>query len=67
MRRNHDVPMVCLATAHPAKFDEAITKANLENPTLPHHMSDLFEREERFDVLQDNIETVQQYIKTNIR
>ncbi len=67
VRRNHDVPMVCLATAHPAKFDEAITKANLENPTLPHHMSDLFEREERFDVLQDNIETVQQYIKTNIR
>jgi threonine synthase len=67
MRRNHDVPMVCLATAHPAKFDEAITKANLENPTLPHHMSDLFEREERFDVLQDNIETVKQYIKTNIR
>lgn len=67
IRRNHDVPMVCLATAHPAKFDEAITSAGLENPKLPHHMSDLFEREERFDVLEDNIETVQQYIKKNIR
>lgn len=67
IRRDHNVPMVCLATAHPAKFDEAITKAGLENPKLPHHMSDLFEREERFDVLKDDIETVQQYIKTNIR
>ncbi len=67
VRRNHNVPMVCLATAHPAKFDEAIAKAGLESPKLPHHMADLFEREERFDVLKDDIKTVQEYIKTNIR
>lgn len=67
IRSNLDVPMVCLATAHPAKFDEAITKAGLENPKLPHHMADLFEREERFDVLNDDIGTVQEYIKMNIR
>lgn len=67
IRNNLDVPMVCLATAHPAKFDEAITKAGLENPKLPHHMADLFEREERFDVLKDDIGTVQEYIKMNIR
>lgn len=67
IRSNLDVPMVCLATAHPAKFDEAITKAGLENPKLPHHMADLFEREERFDVLKDDIGTVQEYIKMNIR
>jgi threonine synthase len=67
IRSNLDVPMVCLATAHPAKFDEAITKAGLKNPKLPHHMADLFEREERFDVLKDDIGTVQEYIKMNIR
>jgi threonine synthase len=67
IRSNLDVPMVCLATAHPAKFDEAITKAGLENPKLPHHMADLFEREERFDVLKDDIGAVQEYIKMNIR
>jgi threonine synthase len=67
IRRSLDVPMVCLATAHPAKFDEAITKAGLENPKLPHHMADLFEREERFVVLKDDITTVQEHIKMNIR
>lgn len=67
IRRSLDVPMVCLATAHPAKFDEAITKAGLENPKLPHHMADLFEREERFVVLEDDITTVQEHIKMNIR
>lgn len=67
IRTSLDVPMVCLATAHPAKFDEAITKAGLNNPKLPHHMADLFDREERFDVLIDDITTVQEYITANIR
>ncbi len=67
VRKNHDVPMVCLATAHPAKFDEAIAKAGLQHPQLPHHMSDLFEREERYQVLNDDIATVQKFIKENIR
>jgi len=66
VRKNHDVPMICLATAHPAKFDEAISKAGLEQPQLPHHMLDLFEREERYQVLKDDIEIVQQFIKENI-
>ncbi len=67
VRKNHDVPMVCLATAHPAKFDEAITKAGLQNPKLPHHMLDLFEREERYKVLNNDISTVQEFIQSNIR
>lgn len=66
-RRDQSTPMVCLATAHPAKFGEAIQKAGLSDPELPHHMSDLFEREERYQVLKDDINTVQDYIKKNIR
>ncbi len=66
-RRSQDIPMVCLATAHPAKFPEAVRKAGQsEDPALPHHMIDLFEREEKYEVLENNIETVHQFIQKNI-
>jgi threonine synthase len=66
-RNGNETPMVCLATAHPAKFSEAITKAGLAEPPLPHHMSDLFEREERYSVLENNINIVQEFMQKNIR
>ncbi len=66
-RRSQDVPMVCLATAHPAKFPEAIQKAGQsEEPALPNHMSDLFDREEQYDVLDNDIQAVQAFIAGNI-
>ena len=68
-RKNKDTPMVCLATAHPAKFPEAVEKASnlypdskLSEPQLPAYMSDLFERQERYQVLSDDISVVQGYI-----
>ena len=67
-RRRQDIPMVCLATAHPAKFPEAVRKAGQDSdPALPHHMSDLFKREERFTVLKQDLATVQQHIAANVR
>src|SRR5690554_2046186 len=67
-RRRQDIPMVCLATAHPAKFPEAVCKAGqAEDPKLPHHMADLFEREERYQVLPQDLAKVQQFIAENVR
>ena len=67
-RRSKDIPMICLATAHPAKFPEAIKKAGQsEDPALPLHMKDLFERKEKYEVLNDDIETVQNFIANNVR
>lgn len=40
-------PMVTLATAHPAKFPDAVEKASGIRPALPPRMADLFERPER--------------------
>lgn len=66
-RRSTDVPMVCLATAHPAKFPEAIRQSGqADDPALPHHMADLFDREEQYTVLDNNIATVQSFVKDNI-
>lgn len=67
-RKSETTPMICLATAHPAKFPEAIKKAGQDDdPKLPHHMSDLFSREEKFDVLENNIDNVHEFISTNIK
>ncbi|KAK0348294.1 hypothetical protein LTR94_037818, partial [Friedmanniomyces endolithicus] len=43
------VPMVTLATAHPAKFRDAVERATGVRPALPARVGDLFQREERFD------------------
>lgn len=67
-RRRQDIPMVCLATAHPAKFPEAVRKAGYpQDPALPHHMADLFKREERYSVQPNDLGTVHQFIADNIR
>ncbi len=67
-RRRQDIPMVCLATAHPAKFPEAVRQAGqAEDPVLPHHMKDLFKRDERYTVLAQDIKAVQQFVAANVR
>jgi threonine synthase len=61
------VPMVTLATAHPAKFPDAITSAGLvEKPSLPAHLSDLFDREERFEVLPNELSAVHAFMTEHI-
>jgi threonine synthase len=39
--------MITLATAHPAKFPDAVERAMGIRPALPPHMADLFDRPER--------------------
>ena len=62
-RQSAEQIIVCLATAHPAKFPEAIEKARVNaKARLPIHMADLFEREERFSVLANDLETVNKFM-----
>lgn len=66
-RTSAATPMICLATAHPAKFPEAVKKAGYpENPSLPHHMVDLFEREERYHVIGNDLKAVQTFMSDHI-
>ena len=62
VRRNKDIPMITLGTAHPVKFEEAVLRAGFEMPKLPHHLTDLMEREERLDVLPADLKAVHQFI-----
>ena len=69
-RRGHDDPetiMVALATAHPAKFPAAVEEASGVHPELPSHLSDLFEREERFDELNNNLDQMHGYITNKLK
>lgn len=56
------VPVVTLATAHPAKFAPAVEKAIGQTPTLPTRVGDLYEREERYDELPGTYEAVAAYV-----
>ncbi|MDG2018737.1 MAG: threonine synthase [Porticoccaceae bacterium] len=64
---NKATPMVTLATAHPAKFPDAVRQAGYpEDPALPPHMANLFDREERYTVLDNDQQAVQKFIAENI-
>ncbi|MFV8816947.1 threonine synthase [Haliea sp. E17] len=63
-----DIPVVTLATAHPAKFPDAVKGAGLnEEVGLPLHLRDLFERPERCSVLPNDLAAVQSFMASNIR
>jgi threonine synthase len=56
-------PMVILATAHPAKFPDAVERAVGVRPPLPEALADLFDREERFVTLPNDAEVVKAYVR----
>jgi threonine synthase len=62
-----DVPVVTLATAHPAKFPAAVKAATGIEPALPVWLADLYGRKERFDVLPNDRGAVEAFIRARIR
>ncbi len=65
--KNNDGNVVLLATAHPAKFPDAVKKAIGIHSELPDHLSDLMEREEFMSEQDNDLATVQEFVKTNTR
>lgn len=57
-----DYPLVCMATAHPAKSPDAVERATGERPDLPAHLADLFDLPERYDVLAADVDAVRAYV-----
>jgi threonine synthase len=56
------VPVVTLATAHPAKFGDAVERATGQRPVLPARVGDLFEREERLAELPGDYAAIADYV-----
>lgn len=51
---NYNMPIVCLETAHPAKFPDVVKKAIGINPELPESMKNLENKEENFIELDND-------------
>lgn len=60
-------PMVTLATAHPAKFPAAVKSASGIDPALPSWLADMMQREERFEILDPELATVEAFVGQHSR
>lgn len=68
--RDHEAdssPMVVLATAHPAKFPDAVREACGVVPALPAWLSDLMERKENYTPLHNDLKIVEDHIRSHSR
>lgn len=62
---HHDItaPTVTLATAHPAKFPDAVEAATDIRPPLPKRMADLYERSERITQVANDLTAIEDVIR----
>ena len=56
------IPTITLATAHPAKFPDAVKKATGVHPALPDHVADLFDRNERIVNLPNDLQAIEAFV-----
>jgi threonine synthase len=67
LRHRPEVPVVALATAHPAKFPDAVERATGVRPELPPHLAELMAGQERFSVLPNEQATLERFIRERAR
>ena len=60
-------PSIVLATAHPAKFPDAVKQATGIHPALPPHLADLLERKEHFTVVANDVTAIESFIAKHSR
>jgi len=63
----NNTAMITLATAHPAKFPDAVEKACGIHPSLPPQMADLFERDERMTRVSCDLAAIEEIIRKGIK
>ncbi len=59
-------PSIAMATAHPAKFPDAMLAATGIRPALPPRLADLYEREERYRRVPNQLDAVEQAVRAAI-
>jgi threonine synthase len=67
VRRDPTTPQVTMATAHPAKFPDAVEAATGVRPQLPDRLADLLDRPERFDTLPVDQAVISNHLKARVR
>jgi threonine synthase len=67
LKRDPKIPAIALATAHPAKFPDAVEKATGVRPALPPHLADLMHKPERSARLPNDPAAVAEYVAKHAR
>jgi threonine synthase len=60
-------PMVALATAHPAKFPDAVERATGIRPSVPPALAEINERRERITILPNDVGAVARFVRAHAR
>ncbi|MCU0985271.1 MAG: threonine synthase [Acetobacteraceae bacterium] len=63
MPADPDIPVIVAATAHPAKFPDAVERATGRRPALPARLADLETRQERFATLPAELAAVEDFVR----
>lgn len=58
-----DAAMIVAATAHPAKFADAIKQATGVDPVLPERLAAVFAKEEHYTTLQNTLGVIQNHVR----
>ena len=61
-----DRPMICLSTAHPAKFGEAVCKAIGQEPEIPPALANMSEADSRCVILDADTEQIKSYMQEHV-
>jgi len=61
------MPVIVAATAHPAKFPDAVQEATGIRPPLPPHLADLYERDETYLTCPNDLGAVEARLKNFAR
>jgi threonine synthase len=67
MREKTATPMIALATAHPAKFPEAVARATGIRPPVPAALAEIMDKRERITVLANNVAAVAGFLRSHAR
>jgi len=62
----HGIPMVAMATAHPAKFPDAMEQATGQRPALPPALADLYDRPERYTRLPADLAAIEAAVRATV-
>ena len=63
---SHGVPTIAMATAHPAKFPDAIEQAVGFRPPLPPRLADLYDRPEQFTRVPRDLAAIQACVRATV-
>lgn len=57
--------IIALGCAHPAKFPETVRAVTGQTPPLPSHLADLYQRQERFTVMENDFAALTAFIDSH--